>query len=64
MQSLTEVDFFSDSMVMDYNNLVIIQSKRYVCSGSKQILQSCIEYSKNVKELYLEKEFRKNIFNK
>ena len=64
MQSLTEVDFFSDSMVMDYNNLVIQQSKRFVCSGSKQILQSCIEYSKNVKELYLEKEFRKNIFNK
>lgn len=64
MQSLTEVDFFSDSMVMDYNNLVIEQSKRFVCSGSKQILQSCIEYSKNVKELDLEKEFRENIFNK
>lgn len=64
MQSLTEVDFFSDSMVMDYNNLVIEQSKRFVCSGSKQILQSCIEYNKNVKELDLEKEFRKNVFNK
>jgi hypothetical protein len=64
MQSLTEVDFFSDSMVMDYNNLVIEQSKRFVCSGSKQILQSCIEYSKNVKELDLEKEFRNKIFNK
>lgn len=63
MQSLTEVDFFSDSMVMDYNNIVIEQSKRFVCSGSKQILQSCIEYSKNVKELDLEKEFRKKIFN-
>jgi hypothetical protein len=64
MQSLKEVDFFSDSMVMDYNNLVIEQSNRFVCSGSKQILQSCIEYSKNVKDLDLEKEFTKNIFKK
>lgn len=64
MQSLKEVDFFSDAMVMDYNNLVIEQSKRFVCSGSKQILESCIEYTKNIKDLDLEEEFRNNIFKK
>ena len=56
--------FFSDAMVMDYNNLVIEQSKRFVCSGSKQILESCIEYTKNIKDLDLEEEFRNNIFKK
>ena len=64
MQSSKEVDFFCDSMVMDYNNLVIGQSKRYICSGDKPFLQTCIDYHKNVKELDLEKEFRKNIFSK
>lgn len=64
MQSLKEVDFFCDSKVMDYNNLVIEQSKKYICSGNRVLLQSCIDYNKNVKKLDLENEFRKNIFAK
>lgn len=64
MQSLNEVEFFCDSKVMDYNNLVIEQSKKYVCSGNRVLLQACIDYNKNVKELDLESEFRRNIFNK
>ena len=64
MQSLNEVDFFCDSMVMDYNNLVIEQSKRYICSGNRQILKTCIDYHNNIKQLDLEEEFRKNIFKK
>src|SRR5690606_16775044 len=47
MQSLKEVDFFCDSKVMDYNNLVIEQSKKYVCSGNKILLQACIDFNKN-----------------
>lgn len=64
MQSLKEVDFFCDSKVMDYNNLVIEQSKKYICSGDRVLLQSCIDYNKNVTKLDLENEFRKNIFAK
>ncbi|MDI6045661.1 hypothetical protein [Flavobacterium yafengii] len=64
MQSLNKVDFFCDSKVMDYNNLVIEQSKKYVCSGNKLLLQTCVDYYKNVKKLDLESEFRKNIFEK
>ena len=64
MQSLNKVDFFCDSKVMDYNNLVIEQSKKYVCSGSKLLLQTCVEYNKNVKKLGLESKFRQNIFDK
>lgn len=64
MHSSKEVDFFCDSKVMDYNNLVIDQSERYICSGNKTLLQACVDYHKNVKKLELENEFRKNIFEK
>ncbi len=62
IQSLREVNFFSESKVMDYNNLVIEQSKKYVCSGNKILLQSCIDYGYNIKEFNLRDEFRKKIF--
>lgn len=62
IQSLREVNFFSESKVMDYNNLVIEQSKKYVCSGNKILLQSCIDYGHNIKEFNLRDEFRKKIF--
>lgn len=64
MQSLKEIDIFCDSKVMDYNNLVIEQSKKYVCSGNRILLQSCIDYNKNVEKLDLKSESRKNLFDK
>lgn len=64
MNSLDEVKIFDENKSMDYNYFVISQSTKYVCSGDRKLLETCIDYYKKVKPLDLDAEFKENIFGK
>ena len=62
--SLKEFDTFGFSKALEYNHFMISQSKRFVCSGDKKLLEASVEYHKKVSELFLDRHLRKELFNK
>lgn len=62
--SLKEIDSFGFSNALEYNHFVISQSKRFVCSNDKNLLEASVKYHKNVSNLSIEENLRKELFNK
>ena len=62
--SMTEFEHFGFGRAIEYNYFVISQSKRYVCSGEKKILEESVKYYKKVKQLYIDRELKNKLFEK
>lgn len=62
--SLEPFGHFGFNKAIEYNHFVLSQSKRYVCSTDKKILEESVKYHKKVKELNIDLELKRNLFEK
>lgn len=60
--SVSEFENFGFNRAIEYNHFVISQSKRYVCSNDKKILEESVKYHKKVRELNIDLELKKELF--
>lgn len=61
--SLTEIGSFGFNKALEYNHFVISQSKRFVCSGDKILLEESVKYHKKIKNLFIDEQLRKSLFS-
>lgn len=61
--SLTEIYSLGFDKALDYNHFVISQSKKFVCSGDRKLLEESVKYHKKVKELFIDDQLRKTLFS-
>jgi hypothetical protein len=60
--SLKEFEFFGFSRAIEYNYFVISQSKRYICSSDRKVLEESVKYYKKAKNLFIDFELKKKLF--
>lgn len=60
--SLIEIGNFGFNKALEYNHFVISQSKRFVCSGDKKLLEESVKYHKKIKEKFIDEQIRKALF--
>lgn len=61
--SLTEIESFGFNKALEYNHFIISQSKRFVCSGDKTLLEESVKYHKKVKDLFIDEHLKKQLFS-
>lgn len=61
--SLEELPSFGFNKALEYNSFIISQSKRFVCSGDKKLLEESVKYHKKIASDGFELELKNYLFD-